>query len=126
MLYFTDGQCPKDNNCVEKCDEKPNLYPLLVLLLIPVIIIVVIVLLWYFKYRKDGEKARIDLTELGYVENRSKFGGTLANRKGTISGISLADNGVRNEVYTIMGRKYGFSIDNADFSDDRKDYVDVD
>lgn len=93
------------------------------LLFIPVIIVVVIVLLWYFKYRKVGEKARINLTELGYVENKSKFGGTLANRKGTISGLSLADNGVRNEVYTVMGQKYGFSVDNADFNDDEKSSV---
>ncbi|ESO06679.1 hypothetical protein HELRODRAFT_188446 [Helobdella robusta] len=115
--------CTADPMCNLQClktttDPPPpnnNLYALFVIPIV-VIIVLILVLLWYFRYRRPSEKVKIDLNELGYVENRSKYGGTTARRKDTISGLSLANAGVRNEVFATMGRNYGFSLENGDFT----------
>ena len=97
---------------------------LLALLVIPIVIIIVAIILaylWFTKY-KPKEKTNVTLNEMGYVQNVSKFGGTVSksNRDST---LSMANSNVRNQVYSTMGKNYGFSLENADFSKEDDDDV---
>lgn len=72
-----------------------------------VIAIVVIVALILYR-RPNANKSAIELNEYGYADTTSKYGtGTLRNK----SGMTIAEPGIRNKVYSTMGRSFQMGWD---------------
>lgn len=100
------------------------LWALMIIPILVVILIIILVLLWFLKYKKPKKQTNVALNEMGYRKNVSHLGGPISNNN-TVSGLSMANSTVRNQVYTTMGKNYGFSIENADFSPDSFDEVNL-